>query len=198
MKIKHFVVLISIFFMLIPSGLHAQNKLLDDQIDTLTRFFFSQVPMSRSFVMAGKSALFAVLVTVNQSGTVTSIKLSENTPQEFKDNLLKLKQANVKWSAFLRGQPPRKKYDLLLTIYTIIDAVYFGFAAPENGLDPSYYFGQIYNFNGAKYDLSSAIFVPPFIKSAWNKKIDESMPLDTNDIYRPDKVHLPVFPSVIK
>ncbi|WP_142682957.1 hypothetical protein [Chitinophaga polysaccharea] len=95
MKTRHFVVLVSIFFMFISSGLHAQNKLLDDQIDTLTRFFFSQVPMSPSFVMAGKSALFAVLVTVNQSGTVTSIKLSENTPKEFKDNLLKLKQANV-------------------------------------------------------------------------------------------------------
>lgn len=184
--------------MFTPSGLHAQNKLLDNQIDTLTRFFFSQVPMSPSFVMAGKSALFAVLVTVNQSGTVTSIKLSENTPKEFKDSLLKLKRANVKWSAFLRGQPPRKKYDLLLTIYVIIEAVYFGFAAPENGRGPSDYFAHIYDFNDANCDLSSAIFVPPFFKSASNIRIDESQRLDTNDIYRPDKVHLPVFPSVIK
>lgn len=182
MKTKHFVVLISIFFMFIPSGLHAQNKLLDDQTDTLTRFFFSQVPMSRSFVTAGKSALFAVLVTVNQSGTVTSIKLSENTPKEFKDNLLKLKQANVKWSAFLRGQPPRKKYNLLLTIYTIIEAVYFGFAAPENGLTTANYFGDIYKFSDAKYDLSSVIFVPPFIKSASNIRIEEHFLLDTTDI----------------
>lgn len=181
MKTKPFIALITLF-LLMANCLFSQKKLKDNQVEKLARFFLKKIPLSSSFVLSGKSAIYAVLITVNPGGIVTSLKFSENTPEEFKDNLLKLKQADVRWSVFLHGQPPRKRYDLLLTIYAIIDADYFGFAAPEDGRGPDSYLARIYDFNDTKYDLSSAIFVPPIFMSASNKKIDESQRLDTTDI----------------
>ncbi|WP_142683866.1 hypothetical protein [Chitinophaga polysaccharea] len=182
MKTKYLIALATLIFIIKPYSLYAQNKLLDDQKDKLTRFFYKQVPMSPSFVKNGKSAIYALLITVNPNGKLSSIKLSENTPEEFKNDLLKLKQADIKWSAFLHGRPAGKTYNLLLTIYTIINADYLAFAASRNGFQPSWYFEQIYNFGDTKYDLSSAIFIGPIFKSASNQIIEEHQLLDSNDI----------------
>lgn len=171
---KRFFALFTLPLLLI-SGIAQAQFSTDEQVARLNKFIIEHTKLNPTFVAEGKSSIFSLLLTITPNGSVSAMKFSDNTPQEFSEKFATLNKSDVKWNAFLKGRTPQKKYVLLLTFYVIVEADKIDFTPRSGETDLVSYFADIYRFNHEKIDFSSVVLISPVFINFSKKTLDERM-----------------------